>query len=277
MKPKPDFANSIAIRTLQGEDEFNLRRDQLKQQHDEEIAQADKTGADKFLIDKKYAAALEKLDKEQRNSRLKSAADMFGQLSELTGKQTAIGKAAAVAQATINTYLSATEAYSALAGIPVVGPALGAAAAALAVATGLMNVKQILSTDTPKGHAEGGVFEHDGYGGLLPGYSKYDNINAKLRGGEGIIVSEAMQDSGARNLVSAVNVAYGGRAFAGATTNFLNDGGALSRQINTENITTSGIVEGVKAGMKTVTIVTDVKDVILETQKRVQLTDNANL
>ena len=44
-----------------------------------------------------------------------------------------------------STYESATKSYNALAGIPVVGPALGVAAAGLAVTNGLANVKQILA------------------------------------------------------------------------------------------------------------------------------------
>ena len=51
-------------------------------------------------------------------------------------KMAAVGKAAAITQATIDTYKSAVEAYSAMAGIPVVGPALAVAAAAAAIAAG---------------------------------------------------------------------------------------------------------------------------------------------
>jgi hypothetical protein len=55
------------------------------------------------------------------------------------------GKAAAIAQTTINTFMSATSAYAALASIPIIGPALGIAAAAAAVAAGMNNVAQIKS------------------------------------------------------------------------------------------------------------------------------------
>ncbi len=49
-----------------------------------------------------------------------------------------------VSQAIIDTYKSANESYSAMASIPYVGPALGAAAAAAAVIAGIANVKQII-------------------------------------------------------------------------------------------------------------------------------------
>lgn len=67
-----------------------------------------------------------------------------------------VAKAAAIAQATIDTYKAAQGAYASLAGIPVVGPGLGAAAAAAAVAMGVMNVKKILSTPTPGSGGSGG-------------------------------------------------------------------------------------------------------------------------
>ena len=72
------------------------------------------------------------------------ASSMFGSLSSILGEESKAGKAFAVAQATIDTYKAANSAYASLAGIPVVGPGLGAAAAAAAVLAGVANVKKIL-------------------------------------------------------------------------------------------------------------------------------------
>jgi hypothetical protein len=57
-----------------------------------------------------------------------------------------VGKAAAMAEAAINVPLAAIKAYQAMAGIPIVGPALGVAAAGAAVAAGVMNIQKISST-----------------------------------------------------------------------------------------------------------------------------------
>jgi hypothetical protein len=46
--------------------------------------------------------------------------------------------------------------YNSLSGIPVVGPALGVVAAGVAVASGIANVKKILSVKTPNGGGGGG-------------------------------------------------------------------------------------------------------------------------
>ena len=58
-------------------------------------------------------------------------------------EQMIIQKAEGVARGTKDTYNAANAAYSALAGIPIVGPALGAAAAAAAIAYGMSNVARI--------------------------------------------------------------------------------------------------------------------------------------
>lgn len=103
----------------------------------------------------------------QLNSRLEIAGNVFGQISQLqyseNKKMARVGKAAAIAQAMVATYTGATEAYKSLAGIPYVGPALGVAAAAAAVAAGLQNVAAIRSQG--EGFRTGGNFTVGGSGG----------------------------------------------------------------------------------------------------------------
>lgn len=81
---------------------------------------------------------------------LESAQFFFAQLGGLMQTKSRalfeIGKAGAVAETVFNTYRAAQGAYAALAGIPLVGPALGAAAAAAAVAVGFARVQAIRST-----------------------------------------------------------------------------------------------------------------------------------
>lgn len=72
---------------------------------------------------------------------------IFGDLATFKNSKSkemaAVGKSAAVAQATIDTYSGASGAFKALAGIPIVGPALATAAAAAAIAAGLGRVAAI--------------------------------------------------------------------------------------------------------------------------------------
>jgi hypothetical protein len=75
---------------------------------------------------------------------------VIGQLGTITNafagqskKMFKVTQGLSIAQTLISTYESATSAYKAMAGIPVVGPALGTAAAAAAIAAGKANVDQI--------------------------------------------------------------------------------------------------------------------------------------
>lgn len=123
---------------------------------------------DANLISEQEAAGLRaQVWAQGQADQLEVASNFFGQLSQLqkseNSKLAAIGKAAAISQALINTYQSATAAYSAMAAIPYVGPALGAAAAAAAIVAGLANVAQIRSQ--PTGFMTGGDFKVGGRGG----------------------------------------------------------------------------------------------------------------
>lgn len=87
---------------------------------------------------------------EKKNQALQAslsvASDIFNSMAEIAGEENEAGKAFAVTGAIIDTYAAANSAYASMAGIPYVGPALGIAAAAAAVASGIANVKAILST-----------------------------------------------------------------------------------------------------------------------------------
>ena len=107
---------------------------------------------------KANAEARADIDKAEVESKLQNAskiAGLLGSLSDLVGKETAAGKAFAVAQATIDTYLAAQKAYQSMVGIPVAGPALAAVAAGVAVAGGIANVRKIMSTQVPGGKGGG--------------------------------------------------------------------------------------------------------------------------
>lgn len=86
---------------------------------------------------------------------------ILGQISGLmeSENKTAfeVGKAASIAQTIIAGITGSMEAYKAMAGIPYVGPALGAAAAAAVLATSAMNVQKIKNTKFGGGGSGGGA------------------------------------------------------------------------------------------------------------------------
>lgn len=112
---------------------------------DEEYAAFKKTLQDEEEQGKISFNALDKFLADERTKNAMNSLNYISQLQNAKNKEmAAVGKAAAIATATVDTYKAANAAYSAMAGIPIVGPALGAAAAAAAIATGLMNVGKIV-------------------------------------------------------------------------------------------------------------------------------------
>lgn len=109
-----------------------------------------------YRLKQDYEDKKTKLEQAAQKQRLDIASNLLGQASTLFAKHTAAYKVIAVAQATIQTFQSAQGAFAGMvSSIPgPVGIALGVAAAALAVATGIKNISNIIKTKVPG--AEGG-------------------------------------------------------------------------------------------------------------------------
>lgn len=99
---------------------------------------------------------------KHRELDLASAKTFFGHMSALMNTKSkelfAIGKAAAIAETIINTHAAAMAAYKSLAGISIVGPALGAAAAGAAIIAGMAQVQSIRSQSFGGGGSPSGTF-----------------------------------------------------------------------------------------------------------------------
>ena len=96
-----------------------------------------------LAYDKQTAAARIELERAQQAAKLSIISNALGAVADLVGKDTVAGKALAVGQAVINTYLGAT---AALAASP---PPFNFIAAGATIAAGFVNVKKILETPLP--------------------------------------------------------------------------------------------------------------------------------
>ncbi len=112
----------------------------------------------KTKLDQEAAKAEKLLQKQVTENNLQLAASAFSAIANLIGQDSAAGKAAAISAATISTYLGAQKAYTSQMTLTPDSPIRAALAAGVAVATGLANVKAIMSTKTPgpSGGAGGG-------------------------------------------------------------------------------------------------------------------------
>jgi hypothetical protein len=130
--------------------------EQLRFFHNQEIELARQHGAS--LSELEMIQEQQNRDEAQHTAqfRMKTAANVAGALSNIAQNlNTALGgkskkafkvmQAAAIAQTAIDTSRAAMGAYSALAGIPIIGPILGVAAAGAAIAAGAAQIQQIKS------------------------------------------------------------------------------------------------------------------------------------
>lgn len=142
-----NYENELAL--LEGSlfGELELERIALEQKEAQEIAAAERIGANTQVIEKKYLKAKLTIARAEKDAKMALAGDFMKNIATIAGEQTAIGKAAAVAGTTIDTFRGAQAAFTGMTStIPgPVGIGLGIAAAAAAVVSGLANVKKILA------------------------------------------------------------------------------------------------------------------------------------
>lgn len=151
------------------------------------------------------------LNKQETQDKKKTFGDITNMLRSGSKEQMAVQKAQGMAQAAISAYQAANSAYAALAPIPIIGPALGAAAAAAAIAYGLGNVAQISGIKLAEGGlvkaVTGGVPAVIGEGGSDEAVLPLDDSQAMRRIG-GAIAEESGGAMG--GVVVNINVAASG-------------------------------------------------------------------
>lgn len=152
------FENELARMQEQGATAFELEQERINQQRQIQRQQAEQDLADGLISEQLYAARVAQINRQAADAELANekalseqklaiTQNTLGAISALIGKESAAGKAVAIAQSLINTYQGITAALAAP--FPLSIPAVATAAA-----TGFKAVKDIMSTD-PMGGGEG--------------------------------------------------------------------------------------------------------------------------
>jgi hypothetical protein len=168
-----EAAYTVMEQSLMGQ--LELESIMLQQSYEQRIAAANAVNADTTDIEKQYSNARKAIAKAEADAKISLAMGVANDIIKAVGEQSALGKAAAVAQTLITTYQSATGAFASFTAPPVAGAAsvpLGLVAAAAAVAAGLANVKKILSVKLPKGSGGGGSASAAGGGAVTSAASR---------------------------------------------------------------------------------------------------------
>ena len=303
-KKQVDFDNELEIERLQGVNKFEIKRQQLEADYKAEIKAAKKSGADTTLIDKKYALLRKEINRLETEAKIQAIGSVAGQLADLVGRETTVGKAAAVVQATMNTYVGASKA---LAELP---PPMSYIAAGLTIAQGLMQVSKItgintssveseadsLKTTSNKGRAEHGLVIDIGGNRHSSGGTKFygeDGTYFEAEKDEKLFVLNRLASKALGPSLSRLNILSGGRPLW-QTSGYLAAGGAVARNnISSTAVKVEGmgidyekqsslIAEktGAVLGEKLKDLprpVTDVKDIIREVDNYNEVVDGANI
>ncbi len=176
-----DFQDKLLTLQEQGATQWEVEEEQMRQNHEQEREALNELLTSNQVSQEEYNKRLSILNRKQsqdeinlkrktEESKLQLALGALSQAKQLFGEHTAVGKAAAVAEAMINTYLGITKALSAY------PPPYNAIMAGVTGAMGMLNVKKIMETDVKyekggllkgKSHSEGGIpFTVAGRGGF---------------------------------------------------------------------------------------------------------------
>lgn len=176
-----DFQDKLLTLQEQGATQWEIEEEQMRQNHEQEREALNELLASNQVSQEEYNKRLSILNRKQsqdeinlkrktEESKLQLALGALSQAKQLFGEHTAVGKAAAVAEAMINTYLGITKALSAY------PPPYNAIMAGVTGAMGMLNVKKIMETNVKyekggilkgKSHNEGGIpFTVAGLGGF---------------------------------------------------------------------------------------------------------------
>lgn len=173
-KTQEDIEAESFAKRLEELDKFNKSWDKKERQRHEKAIEEQKAAFEKMriavpeglqqindeandayqtdLFNKRMAEEAKQRLEEATFNVAKSSLDGMADLLEASAgeneKAVQAAKGLRAASATMDAFAAANSAYNAMASIPVVGPALGVAAAAAALASGIANVRQILATNT---------------------------------------------------------------------------------------------------------------------------------
>jgi hypothetical protein len=245
-----DLDNKIAA----NENEFIQKQLDLDRARQQELDNAEKTGADKSLIEQKYAVFQKKLDEEVNAAKLKGISDVLGSTLGLLKENTLLYKSLAIAKATIDTITGAQLAYNSALSVPVIGTVLAPIASGLAYAAGALNVGKIAGVK----FEQGGIQEVGGNRHSAGGTKFYgeDGTMFEAEKGEGI----GVLNRGAFASFMDFNNSHGNGT---STPTFMAGGGIITQGVRSQSngIDIDSLMQAISSLPTPVVAVTDIHTV----------------
>lgn len=228
-----DLENKAIAIQEEFENDFAIRQEQLEINRALELEEAEKTGADKNLINEKYKVLEKRVEEDLTDFKINQYGVTFGMAKGFFGEHTALSKAFAIAEIATNTFQNASKAF-AQAGVFASNPLT----AGLAVNANIQGGLIVASGALQSAKVAGVKFEK---GGELSKYSKGDILKGRshaqggipftiggqagfeAEGDEIILTKGVSRNPNLLNMASAINVAGGGKKF--------NRGGVLGTNV----------------------------------------------
>jgi len=233
-----DLENKRANSQLTFEQDVELQREQNEIKLQEELLAAEKSGADQQLIKDKYANFDKQLTQSVEDFKIQSLSNTFGQISDLFGRQSKIGKAFALYQAGIDGYQSVMKAFNSqfIPGDPSSLPrAIGAGAFA-----GAFAVKQIAGIAGAK-FEKGGIQEIGGNRHSAGGTKFYgeDGTTFEAEKGEGI----GILNRSAFSTFMDFNNRFGSGS---SNSGFFQGGGIITQGVRQDTANFDGVLDAIQ-------------------------------
>jgi len=269
-----DLENKKAAGQLAFEEQMELDLERLEIQRQQEIEAAEKTGADITLIKDKYAKAAKDIELAKEMVIRQQYADTLGQASELLGKKTALGKAASIAEALINTYNGVTQVWASDSILPEpLATVAKGVSTGVVLASGLKAVSSMKQTNVPKAE-KGALFSIGGKrhsaGGTM--FTGADGTQFEAEQGELIGV---MNRNAARHFMAFNNAFPAGSGIS--PSNFFASGGIVNRQPAVQSLNIDDLAAKIaEANASIPAPVVAVQDIVTEGNSYVQVRNGAS-
>lgn len=220
-----DLENQILIDEENNLNAYEVQLENLERSRLAEVENAEKTGANINLINKRYVNLQKQLEDEKSTAVLNGYAETFGQITGLLKESSVASKVFASAQIALSSIEAVQNAYKTAQASPItiINPAYPIIKAGLAGAFGAAQLAKVNNVKFKDGdilngrsHAQGGIpFLLDGKAGF------------EAEGGEAIINKRST--SMFAPLLSAINVAGGGKKFVSG--DILGSSGRISENL----------------------------------------------
>lgn len=276
------WETSMELKALRGESEYQLQLQQLDREYEAKRQKAIEEGTWSVKQEELYTEKRKAIVRAETQARLSEYSNMFGGISQLLGEQTAAGKAAGIAQATINTYQGVSEVWKTPSALPEpAATVMRVINTGVVLGSGLQAVKKIAGVDTSVPKAEHGAsFEIGGKRHSSGGTKFYgeDGTAFEAEKGETMFILNRMASQTVGPYLSRINQMYGGMPLSRSSA-YLASGGAVSRvstgtqslniqnqgtQIDYEKLSAMIAAKNGEQFLKLPRPITDVKDVIRE-------------